>query len=111
MKKIVQFGHWAEKNWLALIIMLSVIMMIFLCLILCSWLYGYWSNALKGTKFELMNCWSGVSAVAGGLAGIVGLAKAAWTKYGYDSRFNSARYSMPTATQSQPQNLEKGKEK
>lgn len=29
MKKIVQFGHWAEKNWLALVIMLSVIMMIF----------------------------------------------------------------------------------
>ena len=55
MKKIVQFGHWAEKNWLALVIMLSVIMMIFLCLILCSWLYGYWSNALNGTKFELMS--------------------------------------------------------
>jgi len=95
MKKIVQFGHWAEKNWLALVIMLSVIMMSFLCLILCSWLYGYWSNALNGTKFELMSCWSGVSAVAGGLAGIVGLAKAAWTKYGMDSRFNSAPGTMP----------------
>lgn len=95
MKKIVQFGHWAEKNWLALVIMLSVIMMIFLCLILCSWLYGYWSNALHGTKFELMGCWSGVSAVAGGLAGIVGLAKAAWTKYGMDSRYNSPVGAMP----------------
>lgn len=95
MKKIVQFGHWAEKNWLALVIMLSVIMMIFLCLILCSWLYGYWSNALNGTKFELMSCWSGVSAVAGGLVGIVGLAKAAWTKYGMDSRYNSPVGAMP----------------
>ncbi len=102
MKKIVRFGHWAEKNWLALIIMLSVIMMIFLCLILCSWLYGYWSNALQGTKFELMSCWSGVTAVGGGIATIVGLAKAAWTKYGYDSRFNSARYTMPLQQQSAP---------
>ena len=95
MKKIVQFGHWAEKNWLALVIMLSVIMMIFLCLILCSWLYGYWSNALSDTRFELMICWSCVSAVAGGLAGIVGLAKAAWTKYGMDSRYNSPVGAMP----------------
>lgn len=101
-EKIIQFGHWAEKSWLALVIMLSVIMMIFLCLILCSWLYGYWSNALNGTNFELMSCWSGVSAVAGGLAGIVGLAKAAWTKYGYDSRFNSARYAMPVQPQNTP---------
>lgn len=114
MKKIVQFGNWAEKNWLALVIMLSVIMMIFLCLILCSWLYGYWSNALHGTKFELMSCWSGVSAVAGGLAGIVGLAKAAWTKYGYDSRFNSARYTMPAQPQNAPTmapSTDKAKEK
>lgn len=80
MDRIVRFGQWAQENWLALVIILSVIMMTFLCLILCSWLFGYWSNALRGTHFELMSCWSGVTAVAGGLAGIVGLAKAAWTK-------------------------------
>ena len=39
----------------------------------------------------------GVAAVAGGLAGIVGLAKAAWTKYGMDSRFNSAPGTMPVS--------------
>lgn len=102
MKKIVQFGHWAEKNWLALVIMLSVIMMIFLCLVLFSWLFGYWSNALRGTHFELMSCWSGVTAVGGGIATVVGLGKACWTKYGYDSRFNSARYTMPTTPQNAP---------
>lgn len=95
MDRIVRFGQWAQENWLALVIILSVIMMTFLCLILCSWLFGYWSNALRGTHFELMSCWSGVTAVAGGLAGIVGLAKAAWTKYGMDSRFNSAPGTMP----------------
>lgn len=29
-----------------------------------------WSNALNGTRFELMSCWSGVSAVAGGLTAL-----------------------------------------
>ena len=99
MKKIVQFGQWAEKNWLPLVIVLSVMMMIFLCLVLFSWLYGYWSNALVGTHFEVMSCWSGVTAIIGGLAGIVGLAKAAWTKYGMDSRYNSPVGTMPRAIQ------------
>ena len=34
-------------------------------------------------------CWSGIGVVVTGLGGIVGLAKAAWTKYGYDSRYNT----------------------
>ena len=109
--RITALGQWGQKHWLQLIIIMSIVMMIFLFIVLFSWLFGYWSNALRGTHFELMSCWSGVTAVGGGIAAIVGLAKAAWTKYGYDSRFNSARYSMPVSTQSQPQNLEKGKEK
>lgn len=100
--KIVAIGQWGQKHWLQLIIIMSIVMMIFLFIVLFSWLFGYWSNALRGTHFELMSCWSGVTAVGGGIATIVGLAKAAWTKYGYDSRFNSARYSMPTATQNTP---------
>lgn len=100
--KITALGQWGQKHWLQLIIIMSIVMMIFLFLVLFSWLFGYWSNALRGTHFELMSCWSGVTAVGGGIATIVGLAKAAWTKYGYDSRFNSARYSMPTATQNTP---------
>ncbi|WP_101913350.1 hypothetical protein [Megasphaera vaginalis (ex Bordigoni et al. 2020)] len=93
--RIIKFGKWAERNWLPLIIIIACVMMIFLCLVLISWLYGYWSNALLGTRFEITSCWQGVTAVITGLAGIVGLAKAAWTKYGYDSRFNSAKCTMP----------------
>nr|DAT91032.1 MAG TPA: hypothetical protein [Caudoviricetes sp.] len=99
--KIISLGKWGQKHWLQLIVIMSVVMMIFLCLVLFSWLFGYWSNALCGTHFELMSCWSGVTAVGGGIAVIVGLAKAAWTKYGYDSRFNSERYSMPSWRSSQ----------
>lgn len=98
--KIVALGQWGQKHWLQLIIIMSILMMIFLFLVLFSWLY--WSNALRGTHFELMSCWSGVTAVIGGIATVVGLGKACWTKYGYDSRFNSARYAMPAQPQNAP---------
>lgn len=93
--KIIVFGKWAEKHWLQIIIVMGVLMMIFLCAILTSWLIGYWANALYGMRFELNSCWSGVSAVAAGIVTIVGLAKAAWTKYGLDSKYNSVQGTMP----------------
>ncbi len=49
-----------------------------------------------------MSCWSGVTAVIGGIATVVGLGKAGWTKYGYDSRFNSAPHVMPVQPQNAP---------
>lgn len=113
-KKIIALGQWGQKHWLQLIILMSIVMMIFLFMVLFSWLFGYWSNALRGTHFELMSCWSGVTAVGGGIATIVGLAKAAWTKYGYDIRFNSARYAMPAQSQNTlttVNNTQKEKEK
>lgn len=100
--RIIQLGEWGKRHWLQLIVIMGVVMMTFLVLVLISWLIGYWANALLGTRFELMSCWSGVAAVASGMATIVGLGKACWTKYGYDSRFNSARYVMPTAPQNTP---------
>lgn len=98
-KKIIALGQWGQKHWLQLIIIMSILMMIFLCLVLFSWLVGYWSNALRGTHFELMSCWSGVTAVGGGIATVVGLGKACWTKYGYDSRFNTPAGAMPKASE------------
>lgn len=96
-EKIIKFGKWAQHNWLALIIILAVVMMSFLCAVMFSWLYGYWSNAIAGTKFELSSCWTGITVVATGLGGIVALAKACWTKYGMDSQYNSAQGKAPTA--------------
>ncbi|AXB81795.1 hypothetical protein ACG98G_00290 [Megasphaera hexanoica] len=93
--KIIRLGEWGKRHWLQLIVIMGVIMMTFLVLVLISWLIGYWANALLGTRFELMSCWSGVAAVASGIATIVGLGKACWTKYGYDSRYNSAVGTMP----------------
>lgn len=88
-KKIVHFAKWAEDNWLAMIIFAMVSMLCFVSLIAFSWLFGYWSNALYGTRFELNSCWQGITAVITGMGGIAALAKAAWTKYRTDSEFNS----------------------
>lgn len=87
--KITALGQWGQKHWLQLIIIMSIVMMIFLCVVMVSWLVGYWANALCGMRFELSSCWSGISVVVTGMAGIVALAGACWTKYHTDSKFNS----------------------
>lgn len=94
-QKIIQFATWAQTNWLALIILMILLMLSFLCTVMFSWLYGYWSNALYDTKFDLSSCWSGVTVVATGLGAVAALAKAAWTKYSTDSQYNSVIGQMP----------------
>ena len=94
-QRIVQFGRWAEKNWLALVILMVCIMLGFLCVVMASWLIGFWANALYGTKFELGSCWQGLAVVFTGLSGTTALAKAAWTKYNIDSQYNTPRGTPP----------------
>lgn len=98
--RCIRFGEWAQANWLALIAMLAVVLFILLVVIVLSWLYGFWSNGLYGTHFEINSCWQGVSAVGAGIVTIVGLAKAAWTKYGLDSKYNSPEGQKPNMTHS-----------
>jgi hypothetical protein len=88
-EKLKAFAKWCEKEWLALVIGLILAMMIFLVLVLVSWLFGYWSNGLRGTHFEINSCLTGIGAVCTGMLSVVGLAKAAWMKYGYDSKYNT----------------------
>ena len=83
-------------------------MMIFLCLVMISWLYGYWSNALYGTKFELASCWAGVSVVVTGLGTMMGLGKVAWTRFDIDSRFNSILGTPPRPQRKESDMNEKG---
>ena len=86
--KFITFYTLAQANWLALVIFMVIIMLCFVCRTMFSWLFGYWSNALIVTRFELNSCWTGVLAVITGLAGVAALAKTAWTKYLADSQFN-----------------------
>ena len=98
--KFIKFGEWVQSNWLALIAILAVVLFVLLVVIVLSWLYGFWSNGLYGTKFEINSCWQGVSAVGAGIVTVVGLAKAAWTKYGLDSKYNSPEGQRPSITNS-----------
>ncbi len=79
-----------------MVIFSMVSMLGFVSLIALSWLFGYWSNALYGTKFELGSCWQGITAVVTGMGGVAALAKAAWTKHRTDSEFNSRIGEEPT---------------
>lgn len=58
-------------------------------LVLGSWLYGYWSNGLYGTKFEIDSCWQGLSACGVGLIGLF--------KWLVDSSKNSPEGEFPIA--------------
>lgn len=58
-------------------------------LVLASWLYGYWSNGLYGTKFEIDSCWQGLSACGVGLIGLF--------KWLVDSSKNSPVGEFPVA--------------
>lgn len=71
--KIVALGQWGQKHWLQLIVIMGVVMMTFLVLVFISWLIGYWANALLGMRFELMSCWSGVTAL------LIVLSNCRWT--------------------------------
>ena len=95
-KRILEFAEWAQANWLALVIFMVILMLLFVCAIMFSWLFGYWSNALRGTKFDLNSCWSGITVVITGLGGVAALAKAAWTKYNADSQYNTPPGSYST---------------
>ena len=94
--KVQQFGQWAEAHWLALVIIMVTGMLMFLMLVLLSWLIGYWTNAIYHTQFELESCWSGVVAIGTGLGSVAALATAAWAKYHTDSKYNSDDGNPPT---------------
>ena len=94
-QKIIQLGKWGQRNWLPLIIIMSICMMIFLCTVMISWLVGFWANALLGMLFESASCRPGISVVVTGMAGIVALAGACWTTYHTDSKFNTPMGQPP----------------
>ena len=92
---ILSFANWAQKNWLSLIIFLTLLWMIFLVLVVSSWILGFWLNGLYGMKFELSSAWTGVGAIAAAFAAILSLAKTSWTKWEVDSEKNSADNKPP----------------
>ncbi len=96
--KISKVGKYFQKNWLSVVIIMTAILMSFVLMVCASWLYGYWSNALYGTKFEINSCWQGFTILITGLGGIVALAKAGYTGFKVDSIYNSRKGEKPYET-------------
>lgn len=86
---------WSEVHWLSLVIALALFVMCFFCLVMVSWLIGYYANAIFSMHFELGSCWQGIAITGGAFGVVMGLAKAGWTKYKTDSEFNTAYGDKP----------------
>jgi len=95
-EKFIRFAQWSQKNWLSIVTVLTLVESLFLCLVLISWLIGYYCNALLDTKFDLQSCLSGVTIIGASFISTIGLAGAGWVKrkedvkeYAIRSEFNS----------------------
>lgn len=93
--RVVALAEWMEYHWIVVVIVMLALIMPWVFLILASWLYGFWANGIYGTKFDLGSCLSAVGVVVTALGGIATLAKAAWTKYDSDSKYNTAEGEAP----------------
>ena len=57
--------------------------------VLFSWLFGYWSNGLFNTHFQIESCWQGYTAMGIGLVGLL--------KWLIDSGLNTPKGISPDA--------------
>lgn len=83
------------KNLKNVLLSVTGIMILFICAIMFSWLYGFWSNGLNDTHFELNSCWTGLAAIASGLVTVGGFVGTALFKHYTDSKFNSKEGETP----------------
>jgi uncharacterized membrane protein YeaQ/YmgE (transglycosylase-associated protein family) len=82
MEKFKSFIKEVQSKQVGL---LMTFLMGILGLVMLSWLFGYWSNGLYGTHFEINSCWQGLAGIVTGLGGLATMA----AKYYIDSKYNS----------------------
>ena len=82
MEKFKSFIKEVQSRQVGL---LMTFLMGILGLVMLSWLFGYWSNGLYGTHFEINSCWQGLAGIVTGLGGLATMA----AKYYIDSKYNS----------------------
>ena len=86
---ILNFSEWLKENYQVLNYGAGFAIIIVLLAWSLSILYGYWSNGLRGTHFDLSAGLTGVTVLAGAAVTIFGLATSSNAKYKTDSQFNS----------------------
>lgn len=88
MEKFKSFIKEVQSKQVGL---LMTFLMGILGLVMLSWLFGYWSNGLYGTHFEINSCWQGLAGIVTGLGGLATMA----AKYYIDSKYNSNNGEKP----------------
>ena len=88
MEKFKSFIKEVQSKQVGL---LMTFLMGILGLVMLSWLFGYWSNGLYGTHFEINSCWQGLAGIVTGLGGLATMA----AKYYIDSKYNSYNGEKP----------------
>lgn len=88
MEKFKSFIKEVQSRQVGL---LMTFLMGILGLVMLSWLFGYWSNGLYGTHFEINSCWQGLAGIVTGLGGLATMA----AKYYIDSKYNSNNGEKP----------------
>ena len=88
MEKFKSFIKEVQSKQVGL---LMTFLMGILGLVMLSWLFGYWSNGLYGTYFEINSSWQGFAGIVTGLGGLATMA----AKYYIDSKYNSNNGEKP----------------
>ena len=88
MEKFKSFIKEVQSKQVGL---LMTFLMGILGLVMLSWLFGYWSNGLYGTDFEINSYWQGLAGIVTGLGGLATMA----AKYYIDSKYNSNNGEKP----------------
>ena len=88
MEKFKSFIREVQSKQVGLLL---TFLMGILGLVMLSWLFGYWSNGLYGTHFEINSCWQGLAGIVTGLGGLATMA----AKYYIDSKYNSNNGEKP----------------
>lgn len=93
--RIVALAKWAEENKMPLVYLGGAWILLFFTLWSGSLLFGFWANALAGTKFELGVGITGVGTIATAGATVYGIARAIQAQYITDSQYNSPLGQKP----------------
>ena len=89
INKFLELADFFDRNWLSLTVLCGTSFILFIGVILVSWLIGFWCNALYNTKFDLNACGSIINVSIAGLGSLITTAGAGWAKFHTNSKYNT----------------------
>ena len=94
-RRFVSTTTWIRSHYDLCVISAGAMLLLWLFLLMLSFLIGFWANGLFGTRFEINACITGIGAIATGVGTLWVTAKGVMDKYRIDSELNSKQGEMP----------------